>query len=200
MSVIEGAAIFAASRHLGQRRKGKDVPYVVHPARVAAALETHYPDDPELAAAGMLHDTIEDTATTRRELADLFGQRIADLVHAVTNRPSFVPTKNKDVLRLKAADLYDNISETLRDVRDDSDVWDRFAAGSGKVLRWRYYTDKIMAVIGDEPIAQRLDDKLRQVEAIAPVPPESYATRAALWDEQEAARARKAAKRKNGKK
>lgn len=176
---ISAASRFAGVRHLGQTRKGNgNVPAIVHPIRVAASLEVFYPDQPELAVAAMLHDTIEDTITTRFELTVLFGERVADLVWAVTNSASgFRRTDDPDVLRLKAADMFDNISDTARQLRAGIDVWSHFMAGSGKVLRWRHYVDHIMEVIGDEPMAQRLDAKLRQVEAIAPPPPPSYATR-----------------------
>jgi hypothetical protein len=158
------AAEFAARRHAGQLRKGKDVPYVIHPARVSATLEVAYPNDPELSIAGMLHDTIEDTATPRWEIELIFGKRVADLVWAVTNRPDFRPTNDPAVLRLKAADLFDNISETARDLRAGEPVWDRFKARERKALRWRVYVDEILAIIGNEPLAIRLDAKLRQVE------------------------------------
>lgn len=180
MSETTRAARFAGGRHLLQTRKGegeRQVPFIVHPLRVAAALEVFYPDDPDLAIAAMLHDTIEDTATTRSELQVLFGKAVADLVWAVTNTAAgFAFTNDPRVLRLKTADMFDNISDTMRGIRAGEDVWRRFAAGSGKVLRWRHYVDHILDVIGDEPMAQRLDAKLRQVEAVMPPPPPSYAT------------------------
>lgn len=180
MTEIDRAARFAGGRHVLQTRKGEAdrvVPFIVHPLRVAAALEVYYPEDQNLATAAMLHDTIEDTETTRSELQVLFGKDVADLVWAVTNTAGgFAPSKDPRVLRLKAADLFDNISDTYRGIRRGEDVWRRFAAGSGKVLRWRVYVDRVLAVIGDEPMAQRLDAKLRQVEAVMPPPPPSYAT------------------------
>ena len=183
MTDIARAAAFAGEAHLGQTRKGKDVPYVVHPARVAAYLEVHYPDQPELAVAAMLHDTIEDCDVTRGDIVEHFGERVAALVWAVTNGPAgFRPTDDPDVLRIKAADLYDNMSETLRDIRAGVDVWTRFKAGSGKALRWRHYLNHVLDVIGDEPLPQRADRVLREIEAVMPEPPKgTYATPTGPW-------------------
>ena len=69
-SLILRAASFAADRHRDQRRKGADEsPYINHPFAVASALcDEGGVTDVELLAAALLHDTIEDTATTQEEL------------------------------------------------------------------------------------------------------------------------------------
>src|SRR5437764_13262211 len=76
------AAELAARRHIGQQRKGRsDEPYINHLAEVANLLAVATDGaDAELVGAGWLHDTIEDTETTRKELAGKFGERVACLV------------------------------------------------------------------------------------------------------------------------
>jgi guanosine-3',5'-bis(diphosphate) 3'-pyrophosphohydrolase len=85
--LVSEAAEFAARRHAGMTRKGRDnEPYVNHLAEVANLLATVTGGrDAELIAVGWLHDTIEDTATTQEELAQKFSERVANLVAEVTD-------------------------------------------------------------------------------------------------------------------
>lgn len=80
------AAQFARERHQGQARKYTGEPYYEHCRRVAIdhlAL-FHYPE--EVIAAGFLHDTLEDTDTTREELECEFGLLVSRLVWEVTDQ------------------------------------------------------------------------------------------------------------------
>lgn len=77
--IMEKAAQFAAVKHEGQIRKGSSLPYICHPIEVMMLCD-RMTKDPEIAAAGALHDTLEDTDTTYQELFTNFGKRIADLV------------------------------------------------------------------------------------------------------------------------
>ena len=85
--LILKAAHFAAHKHRDQRRKDKEVsPYINHPISVANIIsEIGNIEDPEVLAAALLHDTIEDTETTVEELIDNFGERICSLVQEVTD-------------------------------------------------------------------------------------------------------------------
>jgi (p)ppGpp synthase/HD superfamily hydrolase len=87
VALVTRAADFAARRHSGQVRKGAArEPYLNHLAEVATLLaETAGEPDAWLVAAGWLHDTVEDTATEREELAERFGEEIAALVAEVTD-------------------------------------------------------------------------------------------------------------------
>jgi guanosine-3',5'-bis(diphosphate) 3'-pyrophosphohydrolase len=85
--LVSEAAELAARRHNGMARKGRgDEPYVNHLAEVANLLAAATDGaDAELVAAGWLHDAIEDTETTRTELVQKFGGRVAGLVVEVTD-------------------------------------------------------------------------------------------------------------------
>ena len=85
--LVSEAAELAARRHAGMTRKGRgSEPYINHLAEVANLLATATGGrDAELVAAGWLHDAIEDTATTQAELAENFGERVANLVAEVTD-------------------------------------------------------------------------------------------------------------------
>lgn len=85
--ILLRALAFAAERHSGQRRKDAAAsPYINHPIALADVLanEGRVLDVVVLSAA-MLHDTIEDTATTAGEIEARFGTRIATVVVEVSD-------------------------------------------------------------------------------------------------------------------
>ena len=121
---------FAMCAHRNQRRKYEDVPYMVHPIRVARIVH-EYTDDANVIAAAMMHDVLEDTDVTAEEMRRVFGDPMTDLVLEVTDvsRPSdgkSAVRKEKDKEHLaksspggaiiKLADLIDNcVSITAHD-------------------------------------------------------------------------------------
>jgi (p)ppGpp synthase/HD superfamily hydrolase len=97
------ALAFADQRHAGQTRDIDDLPFVTHPVEVACLLhEGGYPD--EVVAAGVLHDVVEDTDAELSDLEARFGNRVAELVKAVTDDPSIDDdTERKAALRRQVA-------------------------------------------------------------------------------------------------
>jgi guanosine-3',5'-bis(diphosphate) 3'-pyrophosphohydrolase len=87
LRLVSEAAELAARRHNGMARKGRgNEPYINHLAEVANLLSAATEGaDAELVAAGWLHDTIEDTETTREELEQKFSGRVASLVVECTD-------------------------------------------------------------------------------------------------------------------
>ncbi len=79
---IEEAFKVAALAHEGQFRKSGD-PYITHPLSVATILaEWHL--DPQALMAALLHDTVEDTSTTSKEISQQFGKSVSELVDGVS--------------------------------------------------------------------------------------------------------------------
>ncbi|VIO66382.1 Bifunctional (p)ppGpp synthase/hydrolase RelA [Bradyrhizobium ivorense] len=136
--LVSEAAQLAARRHNGMARKGRgNEPYINHLAEVANLLaQVTDGADAELVAAGWLHDTIEDTGTTREELAQKFGARVADLVVECTDDMSLpkaerrrkqiedAPHKSPDAKLIKIADKISNtlariVPQPSADERDD---------------------------------------------------------------------------------
>ena len=76
------AAHFAAQRHSKQRRKNADAsPHINHPIEVAMHLSrVGSIDDEDILIAALLHNTIEDTQTTKEEIVTEFSERVANLV------------------------------------------------------------------------------------------------------------------------
>lgn len=124
--LLQRAFRFAAKAHKGQKRVSGE-PYINHCLAVAIILaELHVP--PVVVAAGLLHDTVEDTSVTLEDLRADFGEEIAKLVDGVTKlsqlprvsrmtgtnkrgRKKGLATENRETDRSRGADM---ASETLR--------------------------------------------------------------------------------------
>jgi guanosine-3',5'-bis(diphosphate) 3'-pyrophosphohydrolase len=87
LSLFIRALEFASRKHSTQRRKDAEAsPYINHPIALVSILAVEAGvDDPAVLCAALLHDTIEDTDTTRDELAGNFGSAIAGIVVEVTD-------------------------------------------------------------------------------------------------------------------
>jgi guanosine-3',5'-bis(diphosphate) 3'-pyrophosphohydrolase len=121
--LVSEAAELAARRHNGMARKGRgNEPYINHLAEVANLLAAATDGaDAELVAAGWLHDAIEDTETTREELAQKFSARVTTLVVEVTDEMTLpkserrrlqvvdAPKKSAGAKLIKIADKISNI-------------------------------------------------------------------------------------------
>lgn len=82
LDFIKKAGDFATKAHDGQNRKSGE-PFVIHPYNVAIILSELEMDD-EAIVAGLLHDTVEDTACTINDIKENFGENVALLVEGVT--------------------------------------------------------------------------------------------------------------------
>jgi GTP diphosphokinase / guanosine-3',5'-bis(diphosphate) 3'-diphosphatase len=82
LSLIEKAYVFSAKVHQGQVRLSGE-PYLIHPLEVTATLADLKMDIPTV-AAGLLHDTVEDTYANLEEIRELFGPEVASLVDGLT--------------------------------------------------------------------------------------------------------------------
>lgn len=116
------AVKFAAYKHTHQVRKDGKTPYVSHPFRVMTHLAVGLGvRDPEILAAAVLHDTIEDTTADFDDLERLFGRRVADIVAILSKDKRLRDHEREDqyfamlekappaVKIVKMADTYDNL-------------------------------------------------------------------------------------------
>ncbi len=109
-ALLNRAYVYAMKAHGEQKRASGD-PYFSHPLEVAAILTDLKLDDATIAAA-LLHDTIEDTATTRAEIDQLFGPDIGALVDGLTK------LKKLDLVT-KEAKQAENLRKLLLAIADD---------------------------------------------------------------------------------
>lgn len=134
MDLYKRAMDFATEAHHGQERKYSGDPYIVHPVAVSRIVST-VSHTPEMMAAALLHDVVEDTPVTIQDLEIEFGDVIANLVYWLTdistpedgNREA---RKTKDALHyakgpadaqtIKIADLIDNSVDIYK---NDPNFW-----------------------------------------------------------------------------
>ena len=160
--LVLSAASFAASRHTTQRRKDAAAsPYINHPLALASILAGEGAvTDPNVLAAALLHDTVEDTETTIGEIEAEFGNAIAAIVAEVTDDKSLPPDERKRLQVVKAASksdgaklvkLADKIAN-LRDIRTDPPAdWDM-------ARRRKYFNWAAQVVAGLRGISPTLED------------------------------------------
>ena len=79
---IEKAFSIADEAHKDQKRRSGE-PYIIHPVAVATILADMGMDTDSICAA-LLHDVVEDTPTTAKEIRDMFGEDVECLVDGVT--------------------------------------------------------------------------------------------------------------------
>ncbi|MBU1094033.1 MAG: bifunctional (p)ppGpp synthetase/guanosine-3',5'-bis(diphosphate) 3'-pyrophosphohydrolase [Firmicutes bacterium] len=82
IKLIEKAYVLARDKHEGQMRKSGE-PYITHPIAVAKIL-AELKGGPATLIAALLHDTVEDTSLTLKDVDTMFGSDIAQLVDGVT--------------------------------------------------------------------------------------------------------------------
>lgn len=162
------AVDYATSAHAGQVRKGTTIPYIVHPISVSNLVLEHGGDEDQ-AIAGLLHDVIEDCGKTVSEIADLFGNRVAEIVdHCTDGTPDATGVKppwrerkeaylhqlltaKPDTLLVSACDKLDNARAIANDLEQiGPKVFDRFTAGYTGT-RWYYHAllDVFSARLGE---------------------------------------------------
>ena len=87
---LRWARFFAATKH-GSQQYAFGLPYSHHLYAVENIIrlfvEPSHPFFQELLEAAWLHDVVEDTPTKLKEISEMFGDRVAELVGAVTNEP-----------------------------------------------------------------------------------------------------------------
>lgn len=112
---VKNAIDFATRAHDGQKRLSGS-PYLRHPIEVALLVSSLKLDADAITAA-VLHDTVEDTGITLREVRKIFGGRVAQLVDGITklgrvriSKSWFAPFRKKEV----EISNYESQIETLR--------------------------------------------------------------------------------------
>lgn len=167
---IFNALDFAANKHRYQLRKGAvSAPYINHPIKVAQLLiDKGGVYDIDIIMGAILHDTIEDTETTKEELIDLFGEEVTSLVLEMTDDKS-LPKQERKKLQIvnaphksigaKHIKLCDKISN-ITDVTHNPPVhWD--------LQRRKLYLDwaeKVVTALGEvnPKLKQLFDEKLME--------------------------------------
>ena len=170
---------FAAEHHDGQRRDSDDAAFILHPLEVAQLLRGRgYPD--EVVAAGVLHDSLEDTDATPLELEQRVGSGVAALVCSVSEPASAggyaqrkarlraaVAHGGRDTRAVYAADKVAKVRELRMTLARD---WSA-AVSTGTADKLHHYWASLAMLEdmdADDPLVQQLRFEL---EALATLPP-----------------------------
>jgi len=182
--VIKKAFAKANILYSKQMRKVGVYPSIVHSVRVHDILKK-YTNNVNVLAAGILHDTIEDTDYTPRQLEKDFGPKIAEIVKQVTEdkmpqmdkKESWPIRKKKYLENLKnnsmaalmvcCADKIDNLESLMRDYKDyGPSVLSSFNASIEQ--KFWYYGEalKIIKKRLRGPIVKKLERVYRQAKKL----------------------------------
>lgn len=154
--LFDRAAIFAVKAHSNTERRGKGFPYIIHPMEAASIVST-ITKDPELLAAAVLHDVVEDTDVKVEDVRAEFGERIAEIVDSesdkfaegVSDEDSWEGRKQAAIDRLAAApmdskivamgDKLSNMRAIARDYAEKGDeLWKIFHVTDKAKHEWHY--------------------------------------------------------------
>ena len=126
IAMLERAIEFAVKCHAGQYRKhaigGQRLPYIVHPIEVMRTVWGWGVTEPIIMTAAVLHDVLEESDVTARQLDKEFGEEVAQLVTELTHDPQEgdkyeylkrFSTASVPALVVKLADRYCNIQHRL---------------------------------------------------------------------------------------
>ncbi|HEY7703290.1 MAG TPA: HD domain-containing protein [Acidimicrobiia bacterium] len=180
---FDGALVFARQRHEGQTRKGTDIPYISH-LMSTAALVLEAGGDEDQAIAGLLHDSLEDSAHTKvtyHELVERFGERVARIVRDCSDQEP-TPDEDKEAWRPRKeryigqigraplesqlvanADKLHNARSILADYRRLGEgLWTRFNPESNQLWYYRTLADLFLAA--GTALAMELDRVVSDME------------------------------------
>jgi len=179
-ALIADALAFALEAHGTQVRKGTRIPYVSHVIRVCGLVLEHG-GDAKQAAAGLLHDTIEDCDVSEAELRARFGADVARIVRSLSDvlegdsarrKSPWLKRKqayvahlahvSKRVRLVAACDKLDNLNAIVDDIAANGTRTLRRFSGTPRQIRW-YYEAVIDAL--SPHIPQRLRAELRLLSA-----------------------------------
>ena len=191
-TLVDKAIGFAARAHEGQRRKIGKVPYIAHPFAVGMILQQMGCSE-SIVAAGLLHDTVEDTRVTLDDIRREFGDEVAEIVDGCTEPPKkgakweerklyMIQTLRDAPLGVKlvtATDKYHNLVHTLNSRKGlGKSIWKKFGGSKGNQA-WYFRTVLESITVNvpepeDYPIFARLAEVIDELFAGIPSePPES---------------------------
>jgi (p)ppGpp synthase/HD superfamily hydrolase len=176
MNLIDTAIEFAAKAHSSQCRKGTDIPYISHPYAVGMILQKAGCKE-EVIAAGILHDTLEDTDTTEEELLHHFGEKVLMIVKGCSEPDKgaswearkkhtleYIKNASLSIRQVACADKLHNLRTIKRDLENSGEkAWDKFNRGVEK-QKW-YYTEivKSLEYAGRFALLDELQDEVEEV-------------------------------------
>ncbi|MBP5651147.1 MAG: bifunctional (p)ppGpp synthetase/guanosine-3',5'-bis(diphosphate) 3'-pyrophosphohydrolase [Clostridia bacterium] len=170
---IEKAIDFATKKHEGQLRDDGR-PYITHPIRVAELTRMYKPSHNAemIYIAALLHDTLEDTYTSYKELMDNFGNEVASLVMELSTakevphiikggKAEYLSHKMENMttyaLFIKLCDRYDNLCDVAGTTEEKRN---KMFADTRKILDYLY--DHITFTSSQKTIVNMIEKELKK--------------------------------------
>lgn len=153
--------------HSKQKRKGSEIPYIIHPIEVAIILMENGADE-DLITAGLLHDTLEDTNINKALIEEKFGDHVSELVLGAsepqklntnlsldeekatwkvrkTHTINYIAKAPLEIKLLTCADKLSNIRSMVEDYKVlKNELWKRFNADL-REQKW-YYEELVLSL------------------------------------------------------
>jgi len=107
INIIEQAMRISLEAHKGQKRKGENTPYIIHPVMVALKLQSHnFPDF--VVASALVHDVLEDSDYPKRKIEAELGKKVLDIILPLThnNRLPWHERKVEYIKQIKNSNDY----------------------------------------------------------------------------------------------
>ncbi|HPO05693.1 MAG TPA: HD domain-containing protein [Candidatus Gracilibacteria bacterium] len=177
--LIAKAIQIAEVAHEGQIRKGDGLPYIVHPLAVGQKLFAHH-FSPEIVAAGMVHDVLEDTNYSVEDLRRSLGEQVFLIVNAVSvddQIPDWKAKKLDYIEKVKngpvgakevcVADKIHNL-ESLQKAYDEhgESIWSHFNQGKEQKFWFENEVLQMLKTEMDHPLVKEYEDLLNKMQNI----------------------------------
>ena len=177
--VVRDAHDLLVEKHAGQRQKVNGHPYVEHPVAVATDVsEAGF--EPEMVAAALLHDIVEDSDVTVEDVSERFGDKVGTLVDAMTDTSEVKPYERRKALHRErvvaagpeaaaifAADKLNNVRALRSAYAEDGEaVESRFVQPLDTKLRvWVADVEMVSRHAAAVPYAEVLEDEVAGLQA-----------------------------------
>lgn len=180
---LDNAIRVATRAHQYQKRKGSDMPYIVHPFAVMT-IASRATRDEDVLIACLFHDIIEDVPEqySREQMVAEFGEQVAVIVDGVTKDDSIASWRERsdaylahlntasiESVIVSAADKIHNLQSILIDHEEIGEkIWERFNAGKEQQVWW--YESVLQIVtdrLGDQsPLTHELAQNVDALHAL----------------------------------
>lgn len=142
-------------------------PLILHSIRVGLKLE-ELNQPREVVIAGILHDLVEDTNCTTEEIESIFGKKVRDLVHALTQEKiadykkrwrillGKIKKQGREAMFIKIVDCLDNLNCYFHLIKNPEAV-------QSTLWKWRFTIKSLKPYIGDVEIFKKLENNLEKI-------------------------------------
>ncbi|MEK7166296.1 MAG: HD domain-containing protein [Patescibacteria group bacterium] len=178
ISLLEKAVRVSVVAHGGQKRKGDDLPYIIHPFMVALKLAKFNFSDTVIAAA-LTHDVLEDTDFLEEKLKYELGSEVFEIVKAVTNDDSlpweekkkkYIETVRSGPEGARAVAVADKIhnleSLIIAHAEQGPELWKKFNRGKEQKLWFENEVLKMLRQTWQHPLVDEYENLLEQERAL----------------------------------